>query len=57
MQVQDDKLDMNPGGDVEVKRDETSSPKDGGVSNYSVPNLGRKQSLLVANREKVGASI
>lgn len=44
MQVQDDKLDAKPDGDVDVemKSDETSSPKDGDVSpiTQSVLNLG-----------------
>ena len=44
MQVQDDKLDVKPDGDVDVemKSDETSSPKDGDVSpiTQSVLNLG-----------------
>ena len=44
MQLQDDKLDVKPDGDVDVemKSDETSSPKDGDVSpiTQSVLNLG-----------------
>lgn len=44
MQVQDDKLDMKPDGDIdiEMKSDEASSPKDGDVSpiTQSVLNLG-----------------